>query len=352
MNIVVLGLSITSASGNGHASTYRSLLAALHRRGHRIVFLEREMSWYAGHRDLPQPEYARVVLYSSLAELTCCAGDDIADADLVMVGSYVPEGPEVIDLVLSHSRGVTAFYDIDTPITMAMLASAREGYIHASQISCFDLYLSFSGGPVLADLEAVYGAARARPLYCSVDSHACAPAPQAVRWHLGYLGTYSADRQPGLELRLIEAARQWPNGRFVVAGAQYPAANTWPANVERIEHVPPDGHARFFGAQRFTLNLTSADMTQCGYSPGVRLLEAAACGVPIVSDPWPGLETFFVPGDEILVSRSTRETLEYLVDLPDVARDQIAASARARVLAEHTSHHRALELESYVAECR
>jgi spore maturation protein CgeB len=194
-------------------------------------------------------------------------------------------------------------------------------------------------------------ARRARCGDCSVDPHAHRPAGIPPQWDLGYLGTFSPDRAPGLQIRLLDVAARWAEGRFVVAGAQFPETTAWPGNVEHIEHVAPAEHARFFGAQRFTLNLTREAMVRVGYSPSIRLFEAAACGVPVISDPWPGLETFFEPGREILVSASTTETLAYLRGLSDEERDCLAAGARARVLRAHTSAHRAAQLEAYVAEC-
>jgi spore maturation protein CgeB len=234
---------------------------------------------------------------------------------------------------------------------MAKLAAGDDEYLKADQVERFDLYLSFSGGPVLGELERAHGAVRARALYCSVDTDTYHPVPDMPRWHLGYLGTYSPDRQPGLEVRLLNAARSWPGGRFVVAGAQFPASIPWPANVERIDHVAPAEHAAFFAAQRFTLNLTRDAMCRRGYSPSVRLFEAAACGVPIISDTWPGLDTFFVPGREIFVSTSTNDTLTYLRQIDDDVRRRLADAARRRVLQEHSASQRARELEGYVAEC-
>src|SRR5205085_1860460 len=168
-------------------------------------------------------------------------------------------------------------------------------------------------------------------------------------WALGYLGTYSADRQPVLDALLCQPARLWPEARFAVAGPLYPADLEWPANVERIEHVGPDRHAWFYGRQRFTLNVTRADMVRWGYSPSVRLFEAAACGVPIISDEWPGLATIFAPDQEILVARGSGDVLRYLA-MGEAERLQLAVNARRRVLASHTAAHRAALLESYVEE--
>ncbi len=351
LRIVVLGLSITSSWGNGHATTYRSLIRALSARGHQVLFLERDVPWYAENRDLPQPPYARTELYRTVAELNRFA-PEIEAADLVIVGSYTPDGIEVGRFALAHAKGATAFYDIDTPVTLSALEHDQCEYIARDQVPAYSLYLSFTGGPTLRRLEHEFGSPMARPLYCSVDPDLYQPAEQTMTWDLGYLGTYSRDRQLGLETRLIEPSRRWPAGRFVVAGPQFPPSIEWPANVERIIHLPPTRHALFYSSQRFTLNLTRSAMVRAGYSPSVRLFEAAACGTPIISDAWDGLSDFLEPDEEILISSSAAETIAYLQEIPREEAVQIGARARARVLGGHTAVHRACELESYVAELR
>ncbi len=351
LKMVILGLSITSSWGNGHATTYRALVRELVRRGHTVLFLERDVPWYAENRDRPDG-FGRTELYASVADLRRRFEHAVREADFVMVGSYVPNGVAVGRWVLAIARGVTAFYDIDTPVTLAKLERGDEEYLAPSLIRRYQLYLSFTGGPTLRRLEAEYGAPLARPLYCSVDPDLYFPERAEARWDLGYLGTYSADRQPVLERLMLGAARRWRKGRFVVAGPQYPEEIAWPANVERVEHLPPAEHREFYNAQRFTLNVTRADMVRAGYSPSVRLFEAAACGTPIVSDYWEGLETFLTPGREVLISRSPEETLRYLRDLSDAERAAVGRQARARVLASHTAAHRAAELEGYVLALR
>jgi spore maturation protein CgeB len=168
------------------------------------------------------------------------------------------------------------------------------------------------------------------------------------RWDLGYLGTYSSDRQPVLDRLLLEVARRWPQGRFAVVGPQYPETIEWPVNVRRIMHLPPAAHRAFYNAQAFTLNITRADMARAGYAPSIRLFEAGACGVPIISDYWEGLETFFEPGREILIARSTDDVLRILRETPPELRMAIAQRARQRILAAHTAAHRARQLEDYV----
>lgn len=349
MRIVVLGLSITSSWGNGHATTWRALVKALAARGHRVEFLERDVPWYADNRDMPEPPWCETHLYGSLAELADRHAARIAGADLALVGSFVPEGVAAIDLVLGAARGATAFYDIDTPVTLARLAEGGCEYLAPRQVPGFDLYLSFTGGPTLRRLEREFGARRARALHCSVDPAVHRPRPGPVRWDMGYLGTYGADRQPMLDALLAEPARRLPDARFCVAGPQYPETVRWPANVERIEHLAPGLHAGFYSAQRLTVNVTRADMAAAGWSPSVRLFEAAACGTPILSDPWDGLDRFFIPGREILVGRTPDEAVAAL-SMPERELREIGRRARARVLASHTAAHRAAELEAHAAE--
>jgi spore maturation protein CgeB len=349
LRIVILGLSITSSWGNGHATTYRALVKALQARGHAVTFLERDVPWYAEHRDLAAPPYCSVALYKTLPQLAQRHAELIARADLVIVGSYVPDGAAIGDWVTRVARGVTAFYDIDTPITMAALDAGTAEYIVPALIPRFDLYLSFTGGPVLERIEREYGSPRARALFCAVDPDLHRPVAAKLAYALGYLGTYSADRQPPLERLLVQAARSLPNERFAVAGPQYPHEIAWPKNVERIEHLPPAKHPAFYCSQRFTLNITRRDMVAAGHSPSVRLFEAAACGVPIVTDRWNGLDAFFRVGEEIFVAEQPGDVLAALA-LPEERRRAIAAAARKRVLHAHTAAHRAQALESYVAE--
>lgn len=352
LDIVILGLSITSSWGNGHATTYRGLVRELARRGHTVTFLERDVPWYRDNRDLPRPPYGRTFLYDSRDVLIERHRERIREADLVILGSYVPEGIAIADWVLDEARGLVAFYDIDTPVTLAALDSGDCAYLSRESIPRFDLYLSFTGGPTLERLESVFGARRARALYCSVDPQAYYPQPRDLRWDLGYLGTYAEDRQPALERLLMQPAGAWTTGRFVVAGSSYPASIEWPLNVERIEHLPPSAHCAFYNRQRFTLNLTRAAMTASGYAPSVRLFEAAACGTPIISDWWPGLDELLTPDEDVLIADSAEAVLAMLRELPEARRQRVGRQGRARILAAHTAAHRVLELEGYVTECR
>ncbi|MBX9934161.1 MAG: glycosyltransferase [Methylobacterium sp.] len=351
LTLVVLGLSLSSSWGNGHATTYRALLKAFAERGHDVLFLERDVPWYAAHRDLVAPDFCRLELYPDLGAIEDWR-DAIAAADAVIVGSYVPEGIEVGRLVQDWATGVRAFYDIDTPVTLAKLDAGDAEYLTPELIPGYDLYLSFTGGPTLNRLEVEYGSPAARALYCCVDPDLYPATRRKPRWDLSYLGTYSPDRQPGLETLLLEPARRAPHLRFCVAGPQYPDGFEWPANVERIPHVPPAEHAAFYARSRFTLNLTRADMVRAGYSPSVRLFEAAATATPVLSDPWAGLDTLFVPNREILIAETGNDVLAALSALQEPQRQALGHAARTRVLAAHTARHRAAELDGHLRHVR
>ena len=350
MKLVVIGLTLSSSWGNGHATTYRALLRAFADRGHDVLFLERDVPWYAAHRDLPDPDFCRLAFYGGLSELRANWLGEVAGADAVIVGSFTPQGVAVGAWVQQVTRGVAAFYDIDTPVTLAKLAAGDDEYVSAAVIPGYRLYLSFTGGPSLMTLERRYGSPAARALYCSVDAEAYRPLAVAHRWDLSYLGTYSPDRQPTLSRLLIEVARQAPDLRFCVAGPQYPGAIDWPANVQRLEHVAPREHPAFYAASRFTLNVTRADMVAAGYSPSVRLFEAAACGTPIISDAWEGLDTLLAPGREILLAEDAATVLRAMREMPETERRTLGAAGRRRILSAHTASHRAAELEALLRD--
>jgi len=340
VRIVFFPLSITSSWGNGHATNYRALRHALLDFGHELLFLERDRPWYASARDF---DAADVSLYESVADLERWR-DDVAAADLVIVGSFVPDGCDVAEWMLDTASGVTAFWDIDTPVTAAKLARGDHEYLRPDLVPRFDLYLSFTGGPLLDRL----GVRRAVPFYCVVDQQRYTPHDIAVRWDLGYLGTYSDDRQPKVDELLLGPARALERMQFVCAGPQYPHTVAWPPNVERLENVPPADHPGFYCAQRFTLNVTRVEMVRAGWSPSVRLFEAAACGVPVISDWWRGLDAFLEPGSEIVVAHDGDDVVRVLRETSDEERRAIGARARARVLRDHTAERRAEELEHLV----
>jgi spore maturation protein CgeB len=348
MKLVVFGLTISSSWGNGHATLWRGLVRALVRRGHRVVFFERDVPYYAGARDLWEIAGGELVLYPSWDAVLPYAKSHLADADVAMVTSYCPDGIAAAELVLDSPAQLRTFYDLDTPVTLDGLRSGRPvPYLPEDGLRGFDLVLSFTGGDALAQLRDVLGARRTAPLYGHVDPDVHRPVPplEGRRGDISYLGTYAQDRQAALEALFIEPARRMPERRFLIAGAQYPHDFPWTPNVFFRRHLPPADHPAFFCSAALTLNVTRRAMAEMGFCPSGRLFEAAACGVPILSDAWPGLDAFLTPGHEILTAATTVDAMA-AISLPPDELARIARNARERTLDEHTSERRAAELEA------
>jgi len=347
MRFVVFGLTVSSSWGNGHATLWRGLIHALTTLGHEVAFFERDVPYYADARDLTElGERAELVLYPDWPTALPSARAAIRRADVAMVTSYCPDGPLASELILNMAPPASVFYDLDTPVTLARLSAGDwPAYLPPSGLGDFDLVLSYTGGGALDALRERLGARRAAPLYGHVDPahHRVGKPTEAFRGDLSYLGTYAADRQQALEALFIEPARRRSRERFVIGGSGYPAAFPWTNNIFFVKHLPPADHPSFFASSRLTLNVTRGDMAAMGYCPSGRLFEAAACGTAIISDWWEGLDAFFEPGSEILIGRTSDDSVAAL-DLSEADVGRIASAARERVLAEHTSAHRAKEL--------
>ena len=343
MKIVVFGLAISSSWGNGHATLWRGLCRALADKGHRVVFYEHDVPYYAGNRDFFEVPGGELVFYPDFADIRRRAERDIAEADVAMVTSFCPHGIEATELVLDARRALRCFYDLDTPVTLSKLnAGDQLSYIGPRGLADFDLVFSYTGGAAIDQLRSRLGATRVVPLYGHVDPavhRPVAPAPH-YRADLSYLGTWSADRQAAVEALFVEPARRSPERRFLIGGAQYPQDFPWATNIYFVRHLPPAEHPAFFSSSRLTLNVTREAMAEMGWCPSGRLFEAAACGAPLLSDSWEGLDAFFTPGEEILVTRNTGDTLAALAR-SDADLQRIGRNARDRVLAEHTSEKRA-----------
>jgi spore maturation protein CgeB len=348
MKLVIFGLTVSSSWGNGHATIWRGLCSALARQGHEIKFFERDVPYYAQHRDLHSANSYEIILYSSWDEIAATARDAVNHADSAVVTSYCPDARAAADLILDAPLGMRIFYDLDTPITLDRLRAGEDvEYLPTYGLEPFDLVLSYTGGPALNELRNRLGAKRVAPLYGSVDPlvHQPTAAKERYRANLSYLGTYASDRQSKLQDLFIEPARRSPDKRFVLGGALYPVEFPWTSNIWFVRHVPPPQHPAFYCSSDLTLSVTRAAMAEMGHCPSGRLFEAAACGTPIVSDYWSGLEDFFEPGHEIIVASSADE-VDQALSLGKDELQQIGGAARRRVLAEHTADHRGLELLS------
>ena len=345
MKITIFGLTLSSSWGNGHATPYRALLKALHRQGHKIDFFEKDVPYYARHRDFERVDYCRLHLYSDWESIRPNALQTAATSDVVVCASFCPHGARVVDEVLGLTGPVKVFYDLDTPVTMRALEQGEIEYLRRDQIPEFDLYLSFTGGGTIDALTSLWGAKRALPLYGCVDPevHSRVEVPAEFCCDFSYMGTYASDRQAKLDALFLEPARRLSSKVFVLAGSLYPWHWQWPANVRRFEHVSPSDHSALYSSSRLTLNITRTEMARWGYCPSGRFFEAAACGTPIVTDCFGGLETFFDPEDELMIVDSAQDVIS-AIELPDSELARIAERARERTLAEHTGERRASEL--------
>lgn len=354
MKIIIFGLTISSSWGNGHATLWRGLCRALAGNGHDIVFFERDVPYYALNRDLNVIEGGELVLYAAWAEARARASREIDEADAVVVTSFCPDGVCACDLVLQSKRPLKVYYDLDTPVTLAYLASGETApYLGPHDLSGFDLVLSYTGGTALDELRRRLGARLVAPLYGHVDPQRHRPADFNRNYasDLSYLGTYAADRQNSLESLFITPARRRPQRKFLIGGAQYPPDFPWHPNIFFVRHLPPSEHPAFFSSSRMTLNVTRGVMAAHGWCPSGRLFEAAACGATVLSDWWEGLDRFFTPGEEILVARTSEDAIDAL-DIADSEIRRIAVRARERTLTMHTAERRSLEFLNLLETAR
>lgn len=346
MRIVVFGLTISSSWGNGHATLWRGLARALARLGHELVFFEQDVPYYAMNRDLTEVPGGELVLYPDWDEVRPRAARAVAEGDVAMVTSYCPHGLQAGELVAQAPRALRVFYDLDTPVTLARLGAGDEvGYIGPRGLADYDLVLSYTGGAALEALRQRLGARRVEPLYGHVDPDVHRPVAPVERFaaDLSYLGTWAADRQAAVEELFVEPARCRPERRFLIGGAQYPENFPWTRNIYFVRHLPPPEHPAFFSSSRLTLNVTRQAMAEMGWCPSGRLFEAAACGTPVISDVWEGLDAFFAPGREILTARRAEDVTGGL-DRDNGELTRMARAARERTLAEHSSDRRAATL--------
>jgi len=353
VKITVFGLTISSSWGNGHATPYSALFRALHRMGHRVHFFEKDVPYYSSRRDFDQCDYCDLTLYSDWPQVRSKALSQVRDSGVVITASYLPEGAQINDEVLSMAGPLRVFYDLDTPVTLNNLQAGDLDYLRAGQLQEFDLVLSFTGGPILQELEQKYEVRKARPLFGCVDpdDYRQVSVSAAFACDLSYMGTYAADRQSKVDTLFLEPARRNPAKQFVLAGSLYPWDWQWPANVRRIEHIAPHDHPLFYSSSRLTLNITRAEMARWGWCPSGRFFEAAACSTPLITDAWGGLDSFSDLKHQVAVVHTAAD-VENALARPTAELHTMAARARARTLEEHTGEVRARQLIGFLEEAR
>ena len=353
LDLVIIGRSLNSAHGNGHTTFHRALAGALVAGGHRVLFLEAESLARAEPQDLPPIRRVEVGRYVDTADLERRFLDRVRSADAVLVAPSTSEGSDLGHWVNDIAEGTTVFLDIDAPNTLRRLESGELPHLERGLIRRYDVHLSLAGGPALRILEQTYGCGAARAFHPMVDTRALRPArAPSARWDLGFMGSQRKEREARLEALLVEPARQDGHLTACVAGVGYPENGAWPDNVERIGHLPPAERARFLGSQRFALHVTDDEPAPGCWSPCVGLYEAAACGVPVISSPWDGMDYFFRPGAEILLAENADDVLRIVHDTDASEARMIGERARRRVLSRDTAEHRVSQLEQHLRDAR
>ena len=352
LDIAFFGSSLVSAYWNGAATYYRGMLRALALRGHRITFYEPDAFDRQQHRDIPDPPWARVVVYP---------GDDVGAAEIALqsaAGSDLvvkASGVGVYDawlednvLALQSPRpdGTrVAFWDVDAPATLERLAGDPRDPFRAL-IPRYDIVLTYGGGPpVVAGYQSL-GAWRVVPIYNALDPETHHPAPADPRFagDLGFLGNRLPDREARVREFFLSVAERLPGLSFVLGGSGWQSLSL-PANVRFVGHVYTHEHNAFYASSRAVLNIHRDSMARFGFSPATRVFEAAGAGACIISDSFVGAEQFLTPGTELLLARDGEQVAHMLTELDRDQASIIGGRARRRVLAQHTYHHRAQELE-------
>lgn len=349
MNIAIFGSSLVSAYWNGAATYYRGLTRALHARGHRITFYEPDAYQRQQHRDISDPDWARVVVYPASAESDALAAvEEARGSDLVIKASGVGVFDGLLEaavLDLQSPRTVVSFLDVDAPATLDRLEGDPSDPFH-ELVPRYDMILTYGGGePVVRAYENA-GARRCAPIYNALDPHTHYPvaADPAFAGDLGFLGNRMPDRETRVEEFFLNAAAQLPGYRFLLGG------NGWqdkavPPNVHYLGHVYTHQHNAFNCTARAVLNVNRSSMARYGFSPPTRVFEAAGAGACLITDKWEGIELFLEPGSEVLVAENGDEVADHVQGLTGERAREIGAAALQRIRAEHTYGQRAKQLE-------
>lgn len=345
LNIAFFGSSLVSAYWNGAATYYRGLIRALHERGHATTFYEPDAYDRQKHRDLPDPTWARVEVYSGTEEAECCRMlERAASADVIVKASGVGVFDELLETEIPRMKtpsNVVIFWDVDAPATLERtLGDPRDPF--RAVIPCFDLVLTYGGGEPVVRSYGALGAKACVPVYNALDAGEHYPVAPSPRFdgELSFLGNRLPDREARVEEFFFGAARRLPTHRFTLGGSGW-ADVPKPANVRSVGHVYTRDHNAFNSSCRAVLNVTRESMARFGWSPATRVFEAAGAAACLVTDDWAGIEHFLEPDREVLVARSGEEVAEKVRGLTPRRARELGEAARARVLAEHTYRHRA-----------
>jgi spore maturation protein CgeB len=349
MNIAFFGSSLVSAYWNGAATYYRGIIRALHNLGHQITFYEPDAYDRQKHRDIPDPDCARVVVYAADDEdSVLTALQQARGVDMLVKTSGVGANDQLLEaavLSIREPHTITVFWDVDAPVTLDRVKADRSDPF-LELIPLYDLILTYGGGdPVVRGYKAL-GARECVPIYNALDpdTHHPAPAEEHFKCDLALLANRLPDREARIEKFFLEAAEKLPEFRFMLGGSGW-GDKPMPANVNYVGHVYTRDHNAFNCSARAVLNVNRDSMASYGFSPPTRIFEAAGAAVCLITDAWEGIETFLTPDREVLVAHDAEDVVRHLLAVDDKRAREIGDAALQRVLSEHTYGHRAVQLE-------
>jgi spore maturation protein CgeB len=352
-HLAFFGSSLVSAYWNGAATYYRGIVRALHGRGYRVAFYEPDAYDRQQHRDLPDPDWADVVVYPATESGVSRALEAAMGADVLVKTSGVGVFDELLESAVLEAKAphaMTIFWDVDAPATLDRIAANPHDPFR-TLVPRYDMVLTYGGGePVVRGYRAA-GARLCVPIYNALDETTHHPVTADPRFSgdLGFLGNRLPDREARVERFFLAAAARLPDRRFVLGG------NGWgdkpmPANVRYVGHVYTRDHNAFNCTPQAVLNISRDSMARYGFSPATRVFEAAGAGACLMTDAWEGIELFLEPGAEVLVAHDGDDVAHLLAALDADRARRIGAAARQRVLAEHTYAHRAVQLDALLGE--
>jgi spore maturation protein CgeB len=356
LNIAFFGSSLVSAYWNGAATYYRGIVRALHGRGHRVTFYEPDAYGRQAHRDMPDPEWADVRIYPGDDEGAALAAlEEAKGADLVVKASGIGVFDSLLEQAVLELQGpetLVVFWDVDAPATLDRVEQDT-GDPFRLLIPRYDLVLTYGGGqPVIQAYEG-FGARCCVPVYNALDPSTHFPVPPDRRFtgDLGFLGNRLPDREARVEEFFLRAAAAEPDRTFLLGGSGW-GDKRMPSNVGYVGHVYTADHNAFNSTPTAVLNVNRESMARYGFSPPTRVFEAVGAGACLITDDWEGIELFLEPGSEVLVARTGDDVAEHLRALRAEDAARIVASARRRILSEHTYDHRAAQLETLLGTVR
>jgi spore maturation protein CgeB len=353
LNMAFFGSSLVSAYWNGAATYYRGIIRALHDQGHQITFYEPDAYERQRHRDIPDPPWARIVVYSGTSEAAVYrALEESRGADLIVKASGVGVFDDLLEREVLQSRragALVVFWDVDAPATLDRVLRNPDDPFRAL-IPGYDLILTYGGGAPVVKAYAALGARACIPVYNALDPSSHYPVAPEPRFatDLGFLGNRMPDRRERVEEFFFHAAIGAPECRFMLAGNGWDS-HPLPANITYLGHVYTYDHNAFNCSPRAILNINRSSMARYGFSPPTRIFEAAGAGACLITDAWEGIEGFLEPEREVIVVHDGDELVQRLRTLTPTRARSIGAAARSRLLAEHTYQHRAEQLAALLS---